>query len=271
MEDVVLHYRPGAAEELGALLERTERLLQPFPCRPTPIFRPWFPTDRQLPIRPAKPAPIITIDDRSSPLYTHRNEDITGAPPEKIRGSASPECDHQEPSCAGASGQNPVESRTCFTETQTNSPSVLFCKEQRVSPLSSGKHGEALSVQQKRSWSIFTHKHVRHRSSKLLSKHFHHMVSTHRLHLRQRAKWIIRKCNCGSSQDIEKVWEVLSASARCSKLPTCNANIQRQLQEIWVYCDVLYAEPVGRFLKEHLQLLGKIKLCVHKIGNIYSM
>ncbi|KAM8866705.1 shieldin complex subunit 3 isoform 1-T2 [Synchiropus picturatus] len=274
MEDVVLHYRPGAAEELGALLERTERLLQPFPCRPTPIFTPWFPTDRQLPIRPAKPAPIISIDDRCSPLFTHRNEDITGAPPEKIRGSASPDCQNQEPSRAGPLHQNPVDSKTledraCFAE--RHSPSVHFWKEQNIAPLSFGKHDEALSVRQERSWIIFTHKHGDLPSSKHLSKRFRHMVSTHRLHLCQRAKWIIKKCNCGSSQDIEKVWKVVSRSARRCRLPTCHANIQRQLQEIWVYCDVLDAELVGSFLKEHLQLSGEIKLCVRKIGNIYSM
>lgn len=269
MEDVILHYRPGTSEALHALVERTEKLLKPFPCRPTPVFRPWFPADRHLPIRPAKPAPIISTDDGISPLGAHTKDDRT----EEIR-AVSP-CRNQEPSPLGAAQQNPFDDETpekITSSPETISPSILSCKETHIASLFPEKQEEeGLSVRPKRSWSICTHKRAARQNPKLLSRHFHHMVSTHRLHLRQRAKWIIQKCNCGSSQDIEKVWEVLCASVRSPELPTCNANIQRQLHQIWVYCDVLHAEPVGRFLKEHLQLSGRIKLHVHRIGNIYSM
>lgn len=62
MEDVVLHYRPGSDARINSLLETTEKLLKPFPCRTPPLFTPWFSASR-LPIRPAKSAPVITSFD----------------------------------------------------------------------------------------------------------------------------------------------------------------------------------------------------------------
>lgn len=97
------------------------------------------------------------------------------------------------------------------------------------------------------------------------------MVSVHRLHLRQRAKWVIRQHNCGAARDIEQVWRALSRSVWSSRLPTCNANIQRERAEIWVFCDVVHCEQVGRLLKDELQLSGRIGLSVRRLGNIFSM
>lgn len=86
---MVLHYRPGSADGLGSLLERTEKLLEPFPCRRPPVFTPWFPaaTDRRPPIRPSKPAPVITsaddllkpADERHPPAK-HKDGDRHGFP-----------------------------------------------------------------------------------------------------------------------------------------------------------------------------------------------
>lgn len=106
---------------------------------------------------------------------------------------------------------------------------------------------------------------------KSLSQLFDRVVSAHRLHLRQRAKWVIREHNCGAAQDIEQVWRTLSRSVRRAGMPTCNANIQRDRAEIWVFCDVLYSEQVGRLLKAELQLTGTIVLSVHRQGNVFSM
>uniref|UniRef100_A0A3Q0R3A5 Zgc:101664 n=1 Tax=Amphilophus citrinellus TaxID=61819 RepID=A0A3Q0R3A5_AMPCI len=153
---------------LGSLLETTQKLLEPFPCRTPPVFTPWFPTasgDCPLPLRPGRP--------------------------------------HDGP------------------------------------------------------------------SSQSLSKQFHHTVSIHGLHLRQRAKWVIRELNCGTAGNIEEVGGI--RSVRSSRLPTCNANIQRERAEIWVFCDVLHSEQVGRFLKDELKLSGRISLTVHRLGNIFSM
>uniref|UniRef100_A0A3Q3WW38 Shieldin complex subunit 3 n=1 Tax=Mola mola TaxID=94237 RepID=A0A3Q3WW38_MOLML len=197
MEDVVLHYQPGTATGLSSLLERTEKLLECFPCRTTPAFTLWFPmaADCHLPIRPARPAPIITASE--SRPHTSPNR-------------------RQKPGSNALFVERPHE---CL-------------------------HGN--------------------RSSQPLSRHFSHMVSAHRLHPRQRVKWVISEHNCG-------VWRAVSRSVQSSQLPTCNANIQREQAEIWVFCDVVRSEQVGRFLKDQLQLSGSIRLAVHRQGDIFSM
>ncbi|XP_027135818.1 shieldin complex subunit 3 isoform X2 [Larimichthys crocea] len=221
MEDVVLHCRPGSAAGLSSLLERTEKLLEPFPCRTPPPFTPWFPTtsaDLHLPIRPAKPAPVIT--------------------------------------CSAA----PRDGDVSTSETSSRLHPASLCDRHEVtdSPI-------------KRSWSVFTQRGGVLQSAQSLSKHFHRVVSVHRLHLRQRVKWVVGQHNCGTSRDIEQVWQTLSRSVRSSRLPTCNANIQRERAEIWVFCDVLHSEQVGRFLKDELRLTGRISLSVHRLGDIFSM
>ena len=66
MEDVVLYYKSADAAtkpEVNSLLAKTEGALKSFPCRVPPVFIPWFPSagDRWLPIRPSKPAPILSL------------------------------------------------------------------------------------------------------------------------------------------------------------------------------------------------------------------
>ncbi|XP_063340010.1 shieldin complex subunit 3 [Pelmatolapia mariae] len=237
MEDVVLHYQPGSADELGSLLETTQKLLEPFPLRAPPAFTPWFPTltgDRPLPIRPAKPAPVVTcLDD--SPAAEVRPRD----------GDPETHCN-----------LHPVS--------PNNRPEKQPHKDK------DGAFGTGSEVRRSR-WSVFTQRGVLQQSLQSLSKQFHHAVSVHGLHLHQRAKWVIGELNCGAARDIEEVWRTLSRSARTSCLPSCNANIQRERGEIWVFCDVLHSEQVGRFLKEELRLSGRIGLSVHRLGNVFSM
>ncbi|KAM4615706.1 shieldin complex subunit 3 isoform 1-T2 [Polymixia lowei] len=123
----------------------------------------------------------------------------------------------------------------------------------------------------RRSWSVFAHKGHSAQNSQSLSKQFHKMVWKHRLHLHQRAKWLICEHNCGSTGNIEQVWRELNRAIRSSRLPTANANIQREQAEIWVFCDVVHCEYVGKYLKEELRLSGKITMSVHKLGNILSL
>lgn len=68
-----------------------------------------------------------------------------------------------------------------------------------------------------------------------------------------------------------QVWRTLTRSVQRHKLPTCNANIQRERAEIWVFCDVVHAEQVGRFLKDQLQLSGSISLSVHRLGDVFRL
>nr|XP_019969217.1 PREDICTED: uncharacterized protein LOC109647847 [Paralichthys olivaceus] len=276
MEDVVLHYQSGSVEELSSLFQRTEKLLDSFPCRPPPLFTPWFPSDHRPPIRPAKPAPVITCAGDS--LASDSRPHTTGKLPQKTQRR------HNHPP-SETTGSPPEKTKRgdgvfCISETPNHLlPSSLCPKPERgVTGLSpqklpqEDKHGVTVTdAMVKRSWSVFTRRGVFPQSCQSLSKQFDHMVSVHRLHLRQRAKWVIRGSNCGSARDIEQVWQTLSRCVWSGELPTCNANIQRDLTEIWVFCDVLCSEQVGRFLKDELQLSGRIALSVHQRGNVFSL
>ncbi|TDH12619.1 hypothetical protein EPR50_G00049180 [Perca flavescens] len=273
MDDVVLHYQPGSAAGFSCLLERTEKLLETFPCRTPPVFSPWSPSaaDRHLPIRPAKPAPIITCSGdllvSDSRTHTHTAQ-IQLQEPEVDRLIA--ERPHNQPSTPAENPQEPKDA-ACVSETQN--PLLPEREVTRLPPEKhKGKDGVPVTDSPvKRSWSIFTHKGVLLQSSQSLSKQFRNMVSTHRLHLHQRAKWVICRHNCGAARDIEQVWRTLSRAMQSSRLQTCNANIQRERAEIWVFCDVIQSEQVGRVLKGELHLSGRICLSVHKLGNIFSM
>ncbi|XP_068460402.1 shieldin complex subunit 3 [Clinocottus analis] len=229
MAHVVLHYGPGSAAGLGALLEQTERLLEAFPCRTPPVFSPWFPAaaDRHAPIRPARPAPVIVCPAGS---LVHQLQEPEMFSPIGVRRR------HLE---------NPPE------------------------PEDNGDGAAATDSPLQRSWSVFTQRGVLRTES--LSKPFRHAIAVHQLHLHQRAKWVIGQHNCGRARDIEQVWRALSRCSRTAGLPTCNANIRRDRAEIWVFCDVVRSERVGRFLMEELQLSGGIKLSVHRRGNVFSL
>lgn len=282
MEDVVLHYQPGSADGLGSLLERTQKLLEPFPCRPPPVFTPWFPAaaaaGRNLPIRPAKPPPIITASDQilssDSRPHAHTAAEAVTEPLTEIK-LQKPKVDnclaerrHGRPH-AEAPGDG-----VCVSENVP--PASLFNRPdgEAVTRPSPDKHRDGVSVTDspvKRSWSVSAQKSVPLQSSQSLSKRFRHMVSVHSLHLRQRVRWVIGQHNCGEAKDIEQVWRALNRFVRSSRLPTCNANIQRERAEIWVFCDVLCSEQVGRFLKDELRLSGRISLAVHRLGDVFSM
>ncbi|XP_053276588.1 shieldin complex subunit 3 [Pleuronectes platessa] len=290
MEDVVLHYQSGSVEELSSLFQRTEKLLECFPCRPPPLFTPWFPSHHRPPIRPAKPAPVITCagdslvsDSRlqctgfvSKKHHNHPTSETTGSPPEKSQKGNGVLCisetpNHLQPErrVTGLSPQKlPPEDRHGVPVPDRHGVPV---PDRHGVPVPD-RHGVPVpDAVVKRSWSVFTRRGVFPQSCHSLSKQFDHMVSVHRLHLRQRAKWVIRGDNCGSARDIEQVWRTLSRCVRRGELPTCNANIQRDLVEIWVFCDVLCSEQVGRFLKAELQLSGRILLSVHQRGNVFSL
>nr|XP_020483043.1 shieldin complex subunit 3-like [Labrus bergylta] len=277
MEDVVLHYQPGSAAGLDSLIKTTEKLLEPFPCRTPPVFTPWFPTaaDRHLPIRPAKPAPIITctrdllVSDRRPHAHTTKHKLQDAEVDKKPHESVTTRTSTKDPQI--------LEDGLCISETPNHLLPASLCNkpEREISRFSPEKHKEGVPVTdspRKRSWSVFTQRGVLLQSSPSLSRPFHHTVSKHRLHLRQRAKWVISQHNFGGTRDIEQVWRTLSRCVQSSsKLPSCNANIQRERAEIWVFCDVLQAEQAGRFLKDELQLSGRIVLSVHRLGNIFSL
>ncbi|CAK6979913.1 shieldin complex subunit 3 [Scomber scombrus] len=247
MEEVVLHYAAGSADRLSALLETTEKLLEPFPCRPPPLFTRWFPptAGRPLPIRPAKPPPVISASGQ------------TLAPPHSLQqdGSAPLQKPRDEPS---------REDGDSVSMSETPSPESLF-KTSRPDP----DRVLVLDSPVRRSWSVSSQRSAALRRSQPPSKQFDHMISVHQLNLRQRAKWTISQNHCEPS--MEQVWRSLTRLIRSCRLPSCNANIQRDREQIWVFCDVLHSEQVGGFLKEELKLTGKIRLSVHKLGNVFSL
>lgn len=187
MEDVILHYRPGSAAGVNVLVEQTERLLEAFPCRPTPVFTPWFPSAAgcPLPIRPARPPPVI--NGWSEGCTAQSRPDQSGE------------------SCAGKS---PGAAKPQHGEPQEG-PTVLpsGCEPQTARTLN------VTAAPVRCSWSVFKQRGVLlRRSPNILSKHFHHMVGVHRLHLQQRVKWVISQHNCGTSRDIEQVgWHLSTA------------------------------------------------------------
>ncbi|XP_074525650.1 shieldin complex subunit 3 [Halichoeres trimaculatus] len=272
MEDVVVHYQPGSAVGLSALLETTEKLLEPFPCRTPPVFSPWFPSAAggHLPIRPAKPAPVITCTGDLS-ISDSRPHAVT-PPGERGEAEADALVSGQSRGRVTADPQTP-EVSVSETPNQLIPPSHFNKPQTEISRSSPGKHRhDVTNSPRKRSWSVFTQRGALLHSPQSLSKQFHHTVSKHRLHLRQRAKWVISQHNCGGARDVEQVWRSLSRCVRSSStLPSCNANIQRERAEIWVFCDVVVAEQVGRFLKDELQLSGRISMSVHRAGNVFSL
>lgn len=266
MEDVVLHYRPGSAAGLRVLVQRTEQLLEAFPQRAPPVFSPWFPSaaDCHLPIRPARPAPVITC----SGVLLDSERHVDAAQNRQQSSQVDSVVAERPGECAElTSRHSPQKPRDAVAETPNRLPPAPLCDRQNRQT-----HGPAVTdPPAKRSWSVFTQTGVLLRSPRSLSKPFHHVVSKHRLHLHQRAKWVISQHNCGGGRDIEQVWRALTRCVRGAGLPSCNANIQRERVEIWVFCDVLHAEQVGRHLKEALQLSGRIGLAVHRLGNVFSV
>lgn len=184
---MVLHYRPGSDARINSLLETTEKLLKPFPCRTPPLFTPWF-SDSRLPIRPAKSAPVITsFDNRYIQSGSHRSglESIV----QRVEEHLSADRLIQDP-------------KDFVYGTKENLPPSDL-KNTISSPHDHKHYYSVKSSPSRRSWSVFTHRGVLLQNSQPLSKHFCHVVSVLKLHLRQRVKWVISKHNCPG--DIEQV------------------------------------------------------------------
>lgn len=255
--DVVLHYRRETAD-LSNFVSKTERALEDFPCRVLPVFTPWYPSvqDRILPIKALRSPPIISLEEVVK-IQSH---------------ILSLELELQEPAHQSfdidESPQNGAQTSLVRAVTHAQT-----CPETGLPP-AQFKDGALLDSKGKRSWSIFsqTQKGCPRRTVhniQTFSRQFHRIVWSHRLHMHQRAKWVIKGQNCVVG-DLEQAWKRVNHAIKNSKLPTCNANIQRSRGQIWVFCDVLQSEHVGKYLKEELQLTGKITLSVHRLGEIMS-
>ncbi|XP_055024808.2 shieldin complex subunit 3 [Misgurnus anguillicaudatus] len=209
----------------------THRVLQEFPSRNLPEFKPWYPStssDAIRTIRPKKSAPIISSEDLhniTNCLQEHHNTSDTSR----------------------AADTHRVKSLTASDSTDefNNKPEEF-----------------------KRSWCVIRERTTPViKTSQSFSRLFSKIIDKHRLHLHQRVKWIVCELNCVTFT-VDEVWFQLNRAIRHSRLPTCNANFQRALAQIWIYCDVSYCEFIGNFLKDEFQLSGRITLTVHKLGDI---
>ncbi|XP_063050859.1 shieldin complex subunit 3 [Engraulis encrasicolus] len=240
--DVVLHYRSSNGVDLGDMVVFTERAFEDFPRRVPPVFAPWFPSLNvgHLPIRPFKTPPII------------RAEDI------RALSTLEPQSAEPLPTCASIGN----ETRETSQENQHagGRPTDDVCDTPRDSEC---------DQKFRRSWTVFSSGVKLYKNTKTFSQAFQKVIEKHRLQIHQRVKWIIDQVNCESSH-IESVWVKLTRAVRHSELPTCNANFQRRAAQIWIFCDVLYSEHVGNFVKTEFNLNGHIRLAVHKHGVIFT-
>ncbi|XP_048100395.1 shieldin complex subunit 3 [Alosa alosa] len=244
--DVVLHYKKNGPNDMVTFAERA---LEDFPRRVLPTFRPWFPTheDQYLPIRPLKRAPIVLAEDLKG-LLLHQPS------PEPLVSFTEPQ---PISLCRG---------NTCLTEKPQ--VTLLECADD-CDYVKTSEENENTTKRFRRSWSVFASGAKFSENTQTLSKQFQKLIERHGLELRQRAKWIIGEVNCGP-RHIESVWAKITRAVRQSKLPTCNANFQRNISQIWVFCDVIYGEYIGNFLKKEFHLNGQLSFAVHKHGNIFS-
>ncbi|XP_076859635.1 shieldin complex subunit 3 [Brachyhypopomus gauderio] len=230
--DVFLHYKHDQ-DKLNDLVFLTERTLQDFPCGVLKVFTPWFPSGAHssLPLKPKKAPPVISSKQLRDSEFLHQSPDFDSS----TRHRAGEETFQQD------------DKRTFVRSS-----------------------GEDVPKRCRRSWSVFSHKTKTTAATRSFSRQFHKTIQTFGLHWHQRAKWIICEVNC-VPRSIEEIWWKLDHAIKHSRLPTCNANFQRNMVQIWVYCDIFYCEYVGHFLRQKLHLAGEIVLAVHKLGNIFKL
>ncbi|XP_058245469.1 shieldin complex subunit 3 [Hemibagrus wyckioides] len=241
--DVCLHYK-GDQDKSNELVSISEKALEDFPRRVLPIFTPWFPsgTDVSCAIKPKKAPPVISF-------HQQKSDECFPQQPEFVFSSSRCTYDHEK-----------------FVDTGK--------RKLISSPTSADEHTRAdfedVAKKRKRSWSVLPPKTKTPQRTQDISRHLQKTVQRYGLDLHQRAKWIISELNC-APQSIEEVWSKLSHAINHAKLPTCNANYQRNLIQIWVYCDISYCEYIGNFLRETFQLSGELTLAVHKLGDIFKL
>lgn len=235
-----MHYKDD--QEKHDLVLITQRTLEDFPSRVLKKFTPWFPSgaDKSLPIKPKKAPPVISSKNLKSGRCSLQRSEIV------------------------------------FLSRCSDEEHFEEAHKRKLSTSSEGVDGEWNAQVEnepnkfRRSWSVFSHKTKAAESMQPFSRQFHTAIETFGLHFHQRAKWIICELNCAPNS-IEEVWSRLSHAIKHARLPTCNANLQRKLAQIWVYSDVFYCEYVGHFLRQKLQLSGEITLAVHKLGDIFKL
>lgn len=247
--EVILHYRPYENDPTQ-LAKIVEKAIQDFPTHPLSRFVPWFPQDgSKLPLKPKRLPPAISGE---------------AAETVKQRLTIS------EPNIKSQSYDCTVELLEFQTSVKMQNLGQSHTLNEQTSSGSLDKNSRKENQPKKRSWSVsLGSKHCPEKFFPL-SKKLQASLKTLHLHSLHRARWTLEDSVC-NNQTLEDIWTKLNHLIRHHELPSCNATIQRQLGQIWVFCDIMYCEYVGNLLKERLSLVGKINLFVHKYGVIFSM
>ncbi|XP_058587210.1 shieldin complex subunit 3 [Neofelis nebulosa] len=248
--EVILHYRPYENDPTQ-LSKIAEKALQDFPTRPLSRFIPWFSHDgSKLPLKPKRSPPVISEEaPEDVKLYlTISEHDVK---------SQSYDCtiDLLEFQPNLKKEKHLIQSHTL--NEQTNSGNL-------------DKQSEKGRQHKKRFWSVSLPNSNCTENIFPLSKKLQDSLKALNLHSLYRARWTIEHTIC-NNQTLEDIWAKLNQIIRHNELPSCNATIQRHLDQIWVFCDIMYCEYVGNLLKGRLALTGKMNLCVRKYGVIFSM
>ncbi|KAG8456555.1 hypothetical protein GDO86_002366 [Hymenochirus boettgeri] len=249
--EVLVHYRPHSRQE--ELQRMVAASLEDFPTRPLPAFVPWFPYhNKSFALKPARSAPSVS------------REDILSC------GQCSLENERQTSVNSYDSTINLLEFHTNKTNMEIVSRTKMLLAEQEKAQNCLTKMAPSIgNPKLKRSWSICTLRGNSLHEIPQISLQLKNTLELIKLHPFHRGKWIIPSSVC--FPDLETVWENLSSVMRHNVLPNCNATMQRGIDEIWVFCDLLYCEYTGQLLKTKLKLDGRIELTVRKHGILLSL
>ncbi|XP_030049057.1 shieldin complex subunit 3 [Microcaecilia unicolor] len=246
--DVVLHYRPNQNDP-NKLQNLVEKVLKKFSTRRLPEFIPWFPNDLKLPFKPKMLPPVISGDEVEDIERLSGGSELCFAPP-------AYDC------TVGLLEFKPSLNKRLSLLRAQSVPVEGACGLLEKEPVSR-------KAEFRRSWSVSSPRCSVKERIVPLSQELQKILERQKLCSFHRSRWTIESSNC--DQTLEDVWVKLNRMIKHHELPTCNATVQRDMNQIWVFCDVLYCEYVGNLLKERLTLTGKINLIVHKHGVIFSI
>ncbi|KAG2466352.1 SHLD3 protein, partial [Polypterus senegalus] len=244
--EVILHHR--LQNGIPELMKIAETAMEDFPKRTVPLFSPWYKCDGMSVLKPKKDPPFMSSEEvekvkyslaASEPLASSFSYDCTKNLQEFNAFLRWPTSLHQS---------SPVSNKDFVCVRGTGSKATPF----------------------KRSWSVSNSRKAFVENLLPFSKELQQVLEELQLHFQQRARWVIEISNC-KNNNLELTWAQLSKAMCRLRPPACNANIQRDIDQIWVFCDILYCENIGIFLKQHLSLNGKINLVVRKHGKIFSL
>ncbi|KAM4707939.1 shieldin complex subunit 3 [Discoglossus pictus] len=243
--DVVLHYRTSQIRQ-----EDIEKIaagaLQHFPIRHLPRFEPWFPSHKQsFALKPKRCPPLISDVDI---LKTNLCVTVLEEPVSCTGYDSTLSLLEFQPNVI----ENVAQEQTEMVNIQEN---PIHCE------IPSGNEKTKL----KRSWSVCTQRGSGAGSITPPSEELKSILNRLELNCFHRGRWIIAQSVCGH-QSLDEVWVKLNRVLRHHFLPGCNATMRRDLNEIWVFCDLVNCEHTGTLLKMELKLTGNIGLFVHKHG-----